>query len=87
MFDSESNKQHQRDLCNKISRLPNETIKQLAVRIETLVRKVYSLNTHDFKNAKMTEILMMTLTPQLQKNNNKKESITSFLNPRTRFRL
>ena len=67
MFDSERNKQHQSVLCNEIRRLPNETIKQLAVRIETLVRKVYSLNTHDFKNTKMTEILMMTLTPQLQK--------------------
>ena len=47
MFDSERNKQHQRVLCNEIRKLPNETIKQLAVRIETLVRKAYSLNTHD----------------------------------------
>ena len=67
MFDSERNKQHQRVLCNEIRRLPNETNKQLAVRIETLVRKAYSLNTHDYKNTKMTEILMMTLTPQLRK--------------------
>ena len=67
MFDSERNKQQQRVLCNETRRLPNETIKQLAVRIETLVRKAYSLNTHDYKNTKMTEILMMTLTPQLRK--------------------
>ena len=67
MFDSERNKQQQRVLCNEIRRLPNETIKQLAVRNETLVRKAYSLNTHDYKNTKMTEILMMTLTPQLRK--------------------
>ena len=39
MFDSERNKQHQRVLCNEIRRLPNETIKQFAVRIETLVQK------------------------------------------------
>ena len=65
MFDSERNKQHQRVLYNETRRLPNETIKQLAVRIERLVRKAYSLNTHDYKNTKMTEILMMTLTPQL----------------------
>ena len=64
MFDSERNKQHHRVLCNEIRRLSNETIKQLAVRIETLVQKAYSLNTHDYKNTKMTEILMMTLTPQ-----------------------
>ena len=67
MFDSERNKQHKRVLRTEIRRLPNETIKQLAVRIEPLVRKAYSLNTHDFKNTKMTEILMMTLTPQLKK--------------------
>ena len=67
MFDSERNKQHRTVLCNEIRRLPNETIKQLAVRIETLVRKAYSLKTHDYKNTKMTEILMMTLTPQLRK--------------------
>ena len=52
MFDSEQNKQHQRVLCNEIRRLPNETIKELAVKIEILVRKVYSLNTHDYKNKK-----------------------------------
>ena len=66
-FDSERNKQHQKVLCNEIRRLPNETIKQLAVPIKTLVRKAYSLNTHDYKNTKMTEVLMMTLTPQLRK--------------------
>ena len=67
MFNSERNKQHQRALCNEIRRIPLETIKQLAVRIETLIRKAYSLNTHDYKNTKKTEILMMTLTPQLRK--------------------
>ena len=58
---------NQRVLCSQICRLPNETIKQLTVRIETLVRKAYLLNTHDYKNTKMTKILMMTLAPQLQK--------------------
>ena len=67
MFDSERNKQHQRVLCNEIRKLPNEIINQLTVRIETLVRKAYSLNLHEYKNTKMTEVLMMTLTPQLRK--------------------
>ena len=67
MLDSERNKQHQRVLCNEIRRLPNETIKQIAVRIETLVQKAYSLNNHDYKNTLKTEIPMMTLTPQLQR--------------------
>ena len=71
---SERNKQHQRVLCNAIRRLPNETIKHLAVRIETLVRKAYLLNTHKYKNTKMTEILMMTLTPQVRKTAIKKRA-------------
>ena len=75
MFDSERNKQHQRVLCNEICRLPNETIKQLAVRIETLVRKAYLLNKHEYQNTKMTEILMMTLTPQLRKKAIKREHL------------
>ena len=67
MFDSERNKQHQRVLCNEIRKLTNETINQLAVRIETLVQKAYSLNTHDYKDMKMAELLLMFLTPQLRK--------------------
>ena len=64
MFESEGNKQ--RVSCNEIRRIPSKTIKQLAVRIETLVRKAYSPNTQDCTK-KMTKILMMTLTPQLRK--------------------
>ena len=74
LLDSERNKQHQRTLCNQIRRFPKETIKQLAVRIETLVRKAYSPNTHDYNNTKMTEALMMTLTPQLRKEAIKKRA-------------
>ena len=83
MFDSERNKQHQRVLCKEIRRLPNETIKQFAVTIETLVRKAYSLNTHDYKNTKMTEILMTTLTPQMRKIDLKKKKFhpSSILEP------
>ena len=73
MFESERNKQHQKVVCKETRRLPNETIKQLAVRIETLVRKAYPLNTHDYKNTKITEILMMTLTPHLRKIAQKRE--------------
>ena len=73
VFDSQRNKKKQRILCNEIRRIPNETNKQLAVRIETLVIKTYSLNTHDYQNTKMTETLMMTLTPQLRKIAKKRE--------------
>ena len=46
LFDSERNKHHQRILCNEIGRLLNETDKQLAVRIETLVRKATLLTQY-----------------------------------------
>ena len=65
MYDSERNKQYQRVLCNDIRRLSNETVKPLAVRMETLVRKACSFNAHDYKITKITEILMMN--PQLRK--------------------
>ena len=74
MFDSERNKQHQRALCDEIHRLPDETMKQLAIKIEILVRKAYSFTTHDYKNTKTTEMLTMTVTPELRKIAMKKAS-------------
>ena len=72
MFDSV---RHQRNLCNEIRRLPNETIKQLAVRIETLLRKAQSHNKHGYEDTKKTKVLMMTLTQQLQKNAKKEHQL------------
>ena len=87
MFDSERNNQHQRVLCKEIRSLPNETIKQLAVRIETLARKAYSLNTHDYKKHKNKRNFNDDLNTSIKENSYKKESISSFLNSRTRFRF
>ena len=90
MFDSERNKQQQRVLCNEIRRLPNETIKQLAVRIETLVRKAYSLNTHVgriLQKHKNDRNLNDDLNTSIKENSNKKESIPSFFNSRARSRF
>ena len=42
-FDSERHKQYQRVLCKENCSLPKETIKQLAVRLKTLVRKDFIL--------------------------------------------
>ena len=61
MFDSEKNKHHQRVLCIEIRRLSNESLKQFALSIETLIQKSYSLNTLDYKNKKITKYYMMTL--------------------------
>ena len=87
VFDSERNKQHQRVLCNEILRLQNKTIKQLAVLIETLVRKAYSFITHDYKNNKNDRNFNDDLNTSIKENSNKKESISSFLNSRARFRF
>ena len=72
LFDSKGIKQHQKVLCNNIRRLPKKTTKQLAVKIEVLVREAYSFKTHDYKNTKMTEVLM--LTSQLRKTAIKKRT-------------
>ena len=55
MFDSERNKHYQRILCNEIRKISNETITQLALRIETLVRKPYLIKMRDYKNSTMTK--------------------------------
>ena len=59
MFDSERNKQHQRVLCKGNRKLRKEKIQQIAVRNEASIQKPFSPNTHDYRNTKMTEILMM----------------------------
>ena len=66
-FNSERNNNIKEFYAMKFVNYQMKQKKQLAVRIETLVRKSYSLDTHDYKNTTMTEILMMTLTAQLQK--------------------
>ena len=43
-----------------------------------------NLKTHDYEDMKLTEFIMMTLTPQLRKTA-KKESITTIINPRTQY--
>ena len=48
--------------------------KQLAVRTETLVTKACFLKTHDYTNTQKTEVLIMTLTPQLRKEETKKRA-------------
>ena len=65
-----------RVLCNEVCRLPNETIKQLAVRIETL-KKSYSLNTHDYKNTKKDKNFNDDSNTSITKNSYKKSMTSS----------
>ena len=78
MFDSDLKKPSKR-FIQRNSYFPNETMKQLAVRIENSVQKFYSLNAHNFKITKTKEILRMTLTPQLKKLHIKRASQPSSL--------
>ena len=84
MFDSERNKQHQRVFCNEIRNLPNETIKQLAVKIE--VRKAFSAITNGYKH-KIDRTFDDDPNTTIKQNCNKKEIITSITDPRTRYRF
>ena len=56
MVDSERNKQHQRVSCKENRRIPNETSKQLAVGIETLVKKYNPLVSMTIKTQKSQKI-------------------------------
>ena len=76
------NKKQQRVLCNEIRRLPNETIKQLALRIKTLVRKAFSLTTHDYKT-QIDRNLDDDYNTTITKNSDKKEGFASIFNSRT----
>ena len=87
MFDSGRNKLHQRVLCNEVRRIPSETIKQLALRTVNLVRKAKSLKTRDYKNTKKTRNFNNESNTLITEKGNKKESITSIFNSRTRYRL
>ena len=49
-----------------------KTIKQLAVRIETLIRKAYSLNTNDYKKHKNDRSFNDDLNTSIKENSYKK---------------
>ena len=49
MFDSEKSKQQAKILLQQIQKHTNESLRSLALRIETLVKTAYSLYTEDYK--------------------------------------
>ena len=70
-------------MCNEIRRLPNETIKELTVRTDTLVQKSYSF-THDCENTKNDRKSNDENTIKEDSNQNESHSI---VNSQTRFRF
>ena len=57
MFDSEKSKQQAKIVLKQIQKHTNESLRSLALRIETLVKTALSLYTEDNKNSVMNQTL------------------------------
>ena len=51
MFDSEKSKQQAKIILQQLQKHTNESLRSLALRIETLVKTAYSLYTEDYRNS------------------------------------
>ena len=61
MFDSEKSKQQAKLVLQQIQKHTNETLRSLALRIETLVKTAYTLYTEDYKNSVMNQTFIQCL--------------------------
>ena len=66
MFDSEKSKQPAKIVLQKNQKHTNESLRSLALRIETLVKIAYSLYTEDYKNSIMNQIFIRCLDNELK---------------------
>ena len=66
MFDSEKSKQQAKIVLQQIQKHPNESLRSLALRIETLVKTAYSLYTEDYKNSAMNQTFIRCLDNELK---------------------
>ena len=66
MFDSEKSKQQAKLVLQQIQKHTNESIRSLALRIETLVKTAYSLYTEDYKNSVRNQTLLGCLDNELK---------------------
>ena len=55
MFDSEKSKQQAIIVLQQLQKHTNETLRSLALRVETLVKTAYSLYTEDYRNSVMNQ--------------------------------
>ena len=66
MFDSEKSKQQAKIVLQQIQKHTNESLRSLALRIETLVKTAYSLYTDDYKNSIMNQTFIRCLDNELK---------------------
>ena len=60
MFDSEKSKQQAKIVLQQLQKHTNESLRSLALRIETLVKTAYSLYTEDYRNSVMNQTFIRT---------------------------
>ena len=80
MFDSEKSKQRAKIVLQQIQKHTNESLRSLALRIETLAKTAYKLYTKDYKNSVMNQIFIRCLdnelkTAALKKHDNHKQTL------------
>ena len=66
MFDSEKSKQQVKIILQQLQKHTNESLRSLALRIETLVKTAYSLYTEDYRNSAMNQIFIRCLDNELK---------------------
>ena len=66
MFDSEKSKQQAKIVLQQLQKHTNESLRSLALRIETLVKTAYSLYTEDYRNSVMNQIFIRCLYNELK---------------------
>ena len=66
MFDSEKSKQQAKIVLQQIQKHTNESLRSLALRIETLVKTAYTLYTEDYKNSVMNQTFIRCLDNELK---------------------
>ena len=66
MFDSEKSKQQAIIILQQLQKHTNESLRSLALRIETLVKTAYSLYTEDYRNSVMNQTFIRCLDNELK---------------------
>ena len=66
MFDSEKSKQQAKIVLQQLQKHTNESLRSLALRIETLVKTAYSLYTENYRNSVMNQTFIRCLDNELK---------------------
>ena len=66
IFDSEKSKQQAKLILQQLQKHTNESLRSLALRIETLVKTAYSLYTKDYRNSVMNQTFIRCLDNELK---------------------